>query len=231
MKFYNYLKLILLNYRVIFLGFTWVVIQGFLLWQNGIVTGLEAEKYTTEANYFLQSGKLTSNNFYLYSTEIFLIAIIIKLQLKFFIIVIIQMLLNLLATIMFYRLALYFLQRSFLALIATFFFIANINYQVYNSFLFTESIFYSLTIIYSSYLLRLKNLTVKNIFILIIFLALLSVTRPTGILFFAASAVYIFFRFFNHLNLFYKSFNRPKISSVCLFAESKLSEVSIKKSA
>lgn len=205
MKFYNYLKLILLNYRVIFLGFTWVVIQGFLLWQNGIVTGLEAEKYTTEANYFLQSGKLTSNNFYLYSTEIFLIAIIIKLQLKFFIIVIIQMLLNLLATIMFYRLALYFLQRSFLALIATFFFIANINYQVYNSFLFTESIFYSLTIIYSSYLLRLKNLTVKNIFILIIFLALLSVTRPTGILFFAASAVYIFFRFFNHLNLFYKT--------------------------
>ena len=83
-------------------------------------------------------------------------------------------------------------------------FIINIPYQVYNSFLFTESIFYSLTIIYSSYLLRLTKFTLHNVLILFLFLGLLSITRPTGILFFLATALYIFFRFFKHFSLLKK---------------------------
>lgn len=205
MKYFTIAKIPSAKNQFIFLGFSWVLVQCFLLWQNGIVTGLEAEKYITQANNFLQFGKPASNNFYFYSTQIFLIAAAIKLQVGFTVIVIIQLLLNLFATIMFYRLAICFLKSPLIAVMATFFFIVNIPYQVYNSFLFTESIFYSLTIIYSSLLLRLKNLTIKNILLLMLFLVLLSFTRPTGILFVAASALYIFFRFFNHLSVLNKT--------------------------
>ncbi len=198
-------KLLSFKNQLIFLGFAWTLVQGTQLWNNGIVTNLEAEKYITQASYFLQFGKFESHNFYLYSTQIFLIATAIKLHVGFTVIVIIQLLLNLFATIMFCRLAIFFLKNQALAVAATFFFIVNIPYQVYTSFLFTESIFYSLTIIYSSYLLRLEKLTFKNIFFLIIFLALLSVTRPTGILFFASSAIYIFFRFLNNVSVLYKT--------------------------
>lgn len=191
-------------YQRILLLILWVIIQSFLLWQNGIVTTLEADKYISQAAYFLKTGNLSSNNYWLYSTQVFLIAAAIKLHLGYTVIVIIQLLLNLFATWMFYKLSVFFLKNSILAFLATFIFIINIPYQVYNSFLFTESIFYSLTIIYSSYLLRLNKLMIKNLLILILFLVLMSLTRPTGLLFFGATAFYIFFRFLNHISVWKK---------------------------
>ena len=73
------------------LALTWIVIQTFLLWYNGIVTGLEAGKYITQAEHFLQAGKFTSSNYWLYSTQIFLLATAIKLQLAFTVIVAVQL--------------------------------------------------------------------------------------------------------------------------------------------
>lgn len=201
MNFFEFFRITLLKKQLYFLLFSWVVVQGLLICQYGIVTGLEASKYIDEANHFLQFGNFITNNHYLYSTQIFLIATVTKLHLGYTVIVVVQLLLNLFATIMFYRLANSFLERPFIAMIATFFFIVNIPYQVYNSFLFTESIFYSLTVIYTSYILQLKRLAVKNLLLILLLLILLSVTRPTGILFFAVTAFYIFFRFLNNLSL------------------------------
>ena len=192
----RYYKLILFS--------LWLIIQSCLLWHYGVVTYLEADKYISQAQYFIQHGTLSTNNYWLYSTEVFLIVAAIKLHLGFAVIAILQLLLNLFSTWMFYKLALFFLKKETLASFATILFIINIPYQIYNSFLFTESIFYSLTIIYSSYLLRLQRLAVKNILVLILLLALMSVTRPTGILFFGATALYIFFRFLNKLSLLVK---------------------------
>jgi hypothetical protein len=189
----------------ILLAFCWLIVQSVLFWQRGIVTGFEAVKYINEAQNFLQYGKLTSNNFWLYSTEIFLIVAAIKLHLNFIFIVMIQWLLNLFATWMFYQLAVFILKKRVIASLATFIFIINITYQVYNSFLFTESVFYSLTVIYSSYLLRIQKLNLKNIALLVLLLVLLSVTRPTGILFFPATAIYIFFRFLKPVSVWYQS--------------------------
>jgi hypothetical protein len=204
MNFYKAFRTAFLKNQFIFLLFSWIAVQSLLIRQYGIVTGLEATKYIDEANHFLQFGNLNTNNHYLYSTEIFLIAAVIKLHIGFAVIVVVQLLLNLFATIMFYKLSNSFLKKPLLATLATFFFIVNIPYQSYTSFLFTESIFYSLTIIYSSYLLRLKKITIQNCLFLLLFAALLSITRPTGILFFVATALYIFFRFLNNLSLGYK---------------------------
>lgn len=191
-------------YQKILLLVLWTIVQCFLVWQNGIVTALEADKYISQAEYFLKTGNLSSNNYWLYSTQVFLIAAVIKLHLSYTVIVVIQLLLNLFSTWMFYKLGVFILKNPLLAFLATFIFIINIPYQVYNSFLFTESVFYSLTIIYSSYLLRRDKLTINNMLILILFLALLSITRPTGFLFFGATALYVFFRFFRHLSFLKK---------------------------
>jgi hypothetical protein len=191
-------------YQLILLLVLWIVIQSFLIWQNGIVTTFEADKYISQAEYFLKTGHVSSNNYWLYSTQVFFIAAVIKLRLGFTVIVAVQLLLNLFATWMFYKLGVFLLKNTIPAFLLTFIFIVNIPYQVYNSFLFTESVFYSLTIIYSSYLLRLNKLTINNALVLILILGLLSITRPTGILFFGATALYVFFRFFNHISFLKK---------------------------
>ena len=204
MNFFKNLKITSQKQQLILLLFLWAVVQGLLIRQYGIVTNLEATKYIDEANHLLQFGSLSTNNYYLYSTEILLIATVIKLHLGFSVIVVVQLLLNLLATIMFYKLSFFSLKKRLLATAATMFFIINIPYQLYTGYLFTESIFYSLSIIYSSYVLRLQKLDLKNWFFILLFAALLSITRPTGILFFVSTLLYIFFRFLYNIRLLYK---------------------------
>ena len=218
MNFFKNLKITSQKQQFIPLLFLWAVVQGLLIRQYGIVTSLEATKYIDEANHLLQSGSLSSNNYYLYSTEILLIAGVIKLHLGFSVIVVIQLLLNLLATIMFYKLSLFFLKKRLLATAATVFFIINIPYQLYTGYLFTESIFYSLTIIYSSCVLRLGKLDFKNWLFILLFAALLSITRPTGILFFLSTLLYIFFRFLYNIRLLYKIILISVSLVVCLMA-------------
>ncbi len=204
MDFYKTYKAAIIRNQFIFLLALWLIVQILIICSKGIVTGFEATKYIDEANFFLKSGHLNTNNHYLYSTEIFLIAAVIKLHLGYGVIVFIQLLLNLIATIMFYKLAIYFLKLPVLSFLVTLVYIINIPYQEYTSFLFTESIFYSLTIIYSSYVLRMEKVTAKNLLFLSLFSVLLSITRPTGILFFVSTVIYIYFYFLNNRSLLYK---------------------------
>jgi len=77
-------------------------------------------------------------------------------------------------------------------------------YQLYNTYLYTESIFFSLSIIYSCFLLSIEKLTIKNIAVMLLFLILLCITRPSGIFFLAATLVYLFFFISNNINTYLK---------------------------
>ena len=109
-------------YQKILLFIVWILVQCFLVWQNGIVTILEADKYISQAEYFIKTGHLSSSNYWLYSTQVFLIVAVIKLHLSFAVIVVMQILLNLLATWMFYKLCMFLLKNPFLAFLATAYF-------------------------------------------------------------------------------------------------------------
>lgn len=183
----------------------WLAVQLLLFWRNGIFTQLESTKYINEAHFFLENGKVSTPNFYLYFSEILLIATAIKLNTGFILIVFIQWIFNFIATLMLYNLGRQFLKNDLLAFAATIVFLFNIPYQIYNSFLYTESLFYSFTIIYSCMLLRLQKLSTASVIAILISLAILSITRPTGILFFGATAIYIFFRFMRHWKLWQKA--------------------------
>jgi hypothetical protein len=71
----------------------------------------------------------------------------------------------------------------------------NYPYQEFNSFLYTESLFYSLTLLLSCYIIRIEKLTYKKLLGLTLLLAIVCVTRPTGLLFLPPAFLYIFFVF------------------------------------
>jgi hypothetical protein len=171
----------------------WTLAQGFLLIKNGIVTSGEAEKYIREAHLFLQTGKLSSSNFWLYFTQILLLSVCLKFRLGFAGAVAIQLLCNLAATLSFYDLISRWFEKQGTALLAGVLLLLNQPYQEFNTFLQTESLFYSLTLIYSCYLLRIKRLTAKNLLIISFMSTLLIFTRPTGILFLPATFIFLFF--------------------------------------
>jgi len=90
-------------------------------------------------------------------------------------------------------------------------------YQVYNSFLYTESIFFSLSVIYSCFFLSIMRFNVKNIFISLLLLLLLCTTRPTGIFFAGASVIYLFFNLSRQISLLKRGLLFCALSAVVLF--------------
>src|SRR5258706_11565897 len=159
----------------------WVVMQGFLFYRHGVFTGLEAGKYIAEANNLLDHGNVSSPNFWLYSVQIFLIAAANKLHTGYISVVMVQLLFNALATYSLYRLCLRFSNRS-TAFLCLLLFIFNYSFQTFNTFLYTESLFYSFIILLSCYLLQLTRITAGHLIKLILFLLLISLTRPSGLL-------------------------------------------------
>lgn len=160
-----------------------------------MVTTGEAEQYISEVYYLTLNGHFSSPHYKLYFTQIFLIMMSGWLKTGFVLVIAIQLLLNLVATLKIYRLANFLFQNPWLSIITALVFMLNIPYQLNNFNLATESCFYSLTIIYSAFLLQLRSLNPKNISLIFLFLILLSITRPTGILFFPATILFILTRF------------------------------------
>ncbi|MCC7400047.1 MAG: glycosyltransferase family 39 protein [Chitinophagaceae bacterium] len=181
----------------------WLIVQSLIFYRFGIVTDFEAVKYINEAKNLLENGTLSSPNFWMYSTQIFLIATAIKFNSGFLSVVIIQLILNIIATYVFYK----FIQKSAnktAAFILTLLLICNYPFQTFNTALQTESIFFSLSIIFSCYLLQLKKITLKNLSLVFLFIILIIFTRPTGLYFVPATALYLFFHFFRSFPVFLK---------------------------
>lgn len=187
----------------IILAFCWLSVQGILFYQYGIQTDFEARKYIEQADILINTGTVSSPNFWLYSTQIFLIAAAKKIQAGLISVVIIQWLFNLLTTWCLYKFTVR-ISGKITGLIITLLFIFNFPLQTFNSFLQTESLFHSLTILFSCYLLSLSRLTWRNFTYIFLFLALISFTRPTGLLWFPCSFLYLFFRFFRGFSFLVK---------------------------
>ncbi|MBL0333834.1 MAG: hypothetical protein IPP73_00410 [Chitinophagaceae bacterium] len=183
----------------------WAMVQALVHWQYGIVTELEAHKYIEQADLLLDNGHVETPNFWLYSTQIFLIAGAKWTHAGFGAIVILQMLLNGFATFQFYRFSRKHSQ-PLTAFLITLLLIINWPYQSFNTYLYTESIFFSLTIIFSTYLFSLEKFNWKTFVTVTLLLTLLCVTRPTGILFLPCTFLYLLIRFFGKLHPVLKIF-------------------------
>ncbi|MBS1496566.1 MAG: hypothetical protein JSU03_12220 [Bacteroidetes bacterium] len=153
------------------------------------------------ANLFSGKGISVASN-YMYFTEALLIFLAMKIHAGYGAVIAFQLILNFVALIYLYRFMIIFYSSRILAFAGCFLLIVCFPYQLYNASLYTESVFFSLSILYSCYLLKLKKLSLKSIVVLIIFLILLCISRPSGIFFLGATIIYLFFFVSKKLNPF-----------------------------
>lgn len=194
----------------------WVIMQALLFYRFGLVTGFEAEKYINEANHLLENGTVSTSNYWLYSVQIFLIAAALKLKTGLLSVAFVQLLVNSWATYSFYKFIAGISNRQ-TAFSITLLLILNYPLQTFNTSLQTESLFYSFTILFSCFLLRLKNLTAGSLIKVLLFLLLISFTRPTGLLLVPCSFLYLFFQFFRPFSMFVKFIITIAVSICFLF--------------
>lgn len=204
------------NFSLIILIAIWASVHLLLISHFGIVTKGEPEKYIREANNLINYGNLSSSNFWLYSTQIFLIFFSLKIKLGYEFVIGLQLIFSLIATLSFYRLSTFLFTRT-AGVIATVWFLLNLPIHQFNTFLQTDSLFYSFIVIYACYLLMIRRLSVKVIACILLALMLISITRPTGLFFFPATFLYLYFRFFKRFRFSYKILFLISISIVFLY--------------
>lgn len=185
----------------------WMIIQTTILIANGINVSGEGERVIREANNLQTLGHFSSPAFYMYFTEIALVFILhLKLGLSYSFIVFIQLILNFTALTCFYKFMCSLYQSKKIALIGAVLLICCFPYQIYNFYLYTESIFFSLVIIFSCKLLKERSFKIKSVLILIALLLLIMFTRPTAIFVLGATCVYLYFFFSKRVQLFWRIF-------------------------
>jgi hypothetical protein len=171
----------------------WIIVQSALYINYGIYTEGEALRVIREAR-FLEEGKPFSSPIYFtYLTEILLTLADRVLNANHLLTYCTHLVLNLTALISFY-LHLSSKINFNIAAIFSALLIICIPYQLYNNFVYTESIFFSLATIYTCLLLRSGKRSGGWLAITLLVLFLLCFTRPSGIFFLLATLLYGFYR-------------------------------------
>jgi hypothetical protein len=183
----------ILSFRNIIILYAFI--QLLLYYQIGVFTQLEAEKYLREADSLLQTGKLTETKFYFYFP--ILIAFCKKLGFSLFFVVLVQSILFGVGLYYFNRLC-KLLSDAHTANIATLLLVLFIPIHTWNFYLYSDSIFISLILVYS-YFVYTAFQKRNHIVIATILLVLLIFTRPNGILFVPPTIIY--FLFYKNLSL------------------------------
>lgn len=163
------------------------IVQLALLWIYGIYTKEEAVKYIYEARYFMEHDSFSQPKYIFYSGYIFLHILSDLTATGKTGMYLIQLALNAFATICFYKLTYKISGKRTAAVIATVLLLLCIPYQKWTAYLFTESVFFSLLLIYCYILYsRFGNLYTKPLLIFML-LCMLVLFRPTGMLVIPAS--------------------------------------------
>lgn len=171
----------------------WVLIQGGLLFFHPLYTEGEALRIIREAQNLNNHVPFSSPIYYTYLTEILLTSLSLMAG-HFWLNYTAHLILNFLALHCFYHLSNQILQSRLLALTGSILLLICIPYQLYNTFIYTESIFFSLTIVYAYLLFRKGNRSGGWLAITLLILLLLCVSRPSGIFVVIATLMYGFFR-------------------------------------
>lgn len=167
--------------QIILLLIIWATVQLYLYFSTGIQPVLESLKYIGAAEHLLNTGSLPEKRYFFYLTTTLTIAACLKTGVGFTGVVIIQLLFNLLASLSFYN-ALHRLQnQSMSAFITTLLLLLCLPYQIWNFYLYTESLFYSFTLLFFSSCLR-QHLKISLIALQFMLLSLAVLSRPLGIL-------------------------------------------------
>jgi hypothetical protein len=171
---------------LIALSLLWLLMQVALHKQFGLVTQDEAAKYIREAGLLVDGQPYTKIQYLLYSTYILFLSFCLKIKIGLYGAFVLQTALSGLSMYYFYKLACLLSGNQTQSKIATLYLVCCFPYQAWNTYLYTESFFLSLTIffLYCFFKKGLKNAGTLFLMAAVLF------ARPTGII--AVSAVLLF---------------------------------------
>jgi 4-amino-4-deoxy-L-arabinose transferase-like glycosyltransferase len=164
----------------------------FLYFSYGIFSTLEAEKYILQAENVLEGTFPTASKYYFYLPIVYLIAFAKKLALGYGFVVITQSVFSLLALLLFYRGVKKALEDK-TALYATLALCCFLPFMQWNLYLYSESIFISLSMLLFYAICRFEYQNTKNFLLIIALLTVLLFTRPFGALFVPPLLIYFLF--------------------------------------
>ncbi|RZK11077.1 MAG: hypothetical protein EOO46_08095 [Flavobacterium sp.] len=166
---------------VLILG-TFIATHLFLYFSYGIFSTLEAEKYILQAENVLAGTFPSASKYYFYLPIVYLIAFAKKFALGYGFVVIVQSLFSLFALLLFYRGLKNVLDEK-TALYASLALCFFLPFMQWNFYLYSESIFISLSMLLFYAVCRFEYQNTKNFLLIIALLAVLLFTRPFGALF------------------------------------------------
>ena len=184
---------ILTKYSKILIVLCWLVTTIIYLKIFGVVTILEARKYISEAERFINEGNFSAPRYWFYCITIFIIVIALKLKIGLTGAFVLQSLLNVFAWLFFYTELKKIFKIPATAFFVIIYLLIFLPYQSWIVYLYTESAFFSLILILFSVLMRYKPVGIKNLLIIGLALLLVIISRPLGILFAGSVYVYLFY--------------------------------------
>lgn len=167
--------------RYLLLGF-FALTHLLLFYVCGVNTTMEAEKYLRQASLVLEGKFPESPKYYYYLPIIYLTAFAMKLHLGFGFVVFIQTLLSAGSLLLFYAANCRLFGRKE-ALIAGLLLCGFLPYFSWDFYLYSESLFFSATMVVYYLVARITKVSVANTLTLFSMLSILIVTRPFGVLF------------------------------------------------
>jgi hypothetical protein len=158
----------------------WIFFQYVYAIDLGNYNKLEAMKYFNAANYFIENGTLPNMRYLFYGTITGLIGLHLKFKFSVIYIIAFQLLFNLFAIQCFG----YVIKKkygSIAALASIFLLVASYDWTIWNFYLYSESTFFSFTLLWLSSLLYFSKPSKKVLFLQCILLMGCIFSRPIGV--------------------------------------------------
>lgn len=184
----------IINERPLVLLFSlFLVVQAILFYKIGVFTGLEAQKYIEQGNLLYKTGAFSDPKYVFYLPVILLVYLCRLAGIPDQVIVLAQLTLSAIAMFFFYKLG-KIIGNKRIAFYSTVLLIFFLPLQLWNFYLYSDSIFISLTIIFTYLVHKYGDKGLKGLFIILLFLIVLIFSRPNGMLFIPPLMVYLLFK-------------------------------------
>ena len=184
---------IVISRPLLFIFSLFLLVQAILFYKIGVFTGLEAEKYIEQGNLLYKTGELSEPKYIFYLPVILLVYFCRLTDVPVHFIVLVQVILFAIALFYFYKLGKNIGNKT-IAFYSTALLILFIPLQIWNFYLYSDSIFISLTIIFTCLVYMYGERGSKGIIIILLFLFLLIFSRPNGMLFIPPLIIFLLFK-------------------------------------
>ena len=187
------LNRIIINRPIVILFSLFLLVQAILFLKIGVFTGLEAEKYVRQGNLLYETGRVSDTKYLFYLPVILLVYLCRLLGTSYHLVVIVQVALSGYALFCFYKLGRH-IGNDTIAFYSSALLVLFVPLQLWNFYLYSDSIFISLTIIYMWVVYRQGSKGVTGTIAISLFLVLLIFSRPNGLLLVPPTIIYLLFR-------------------------------------